>query len=234
MVRSISIVEYKVMQAEFFLSQIRGAGFNLFVAQCFTDAFTSSARSITFAMQSVLADLPGFNEWYAAKQAALRRDPVAQFFSRYRSTSAHIGETPVRAGASGKNSTGVNDTLYYFLPTADLTEVPEGDVFSVCSTYFKAVLSIVFESFSEFRQQLDDRWYYTKTHFDNIGKTVEDAEEELGFPRGYTAAIASGTDEERFRVLRMTQTVGCQINDIFREYLGRVIDGPDGLSQEET
>ena len=234
MTRSVSIVEYKVMQADFFLSQIKGASLDFFAVQCFTDAFASSVRSITFALQSVLADLPEFAAWYAPRQAAMRRDPLARFFNRYRSVSAHVGDTVVRLMSSGWDADGMHRTLYYFHPTQDLPEVPDGDVASACATYFRVVLSVVFESFSQFRNQLDDRWYYTQENLTRMGKTVEDAEEELGFPRGWTAGLSSCTAEERLRLLRKTQTVGCQINGIFDEHLGRVIDGPDDTSDEDV
>lgn len=227
MTRSISIVEFKVMQTHFFLTQINNAGLDFFAAQCFTDAFGSAARSITFAMQAVLKDIPKFETWYSAKQEQLKHDPLCRFFNAYRDASIHIGDTVVRGGAFRRDDDGNSVVTYYFAPIQDLDEVPDADVFLVCSTYFTMLLSVVFDAFRDFRYELDDRWYYTQEHFERLGKTIEDAEEELGFPRGWTAIDSIGSGCERWRVIRLTQTVGCQINHLFQQYLRQLIEGPD-------
>lgn len=102
MARSISIVEYKVAQTHFYLSCIKDAGLNFFAAQCYTDAFVSAARSITFSMQAVLSDISLFKQWYKQKQDRLKRDPLAIFFNSYRVASIHIGETLIQGGVGGK------------------------------------------------------------------------------------------------------------------------------------
>ena len=93
MARSISIVEYKVEQARFFLEQIPTSNLNFFAAQCFTDAFVSACRSITFAMQAVINEVDGFKAWYAARIELLKQDRLSRFFNDYRVASTHIGET---------------------------------------------------------------------------------------------------------------------------------------------
>ena len=116
----------------------------------------------------------------------------------------------------------------FFVPSEDLPKVPEGDVYSSCITYFTKVLDIVYRLYMLFATDLDARWYYTKEHFDNLGLSIEDAEEALGFPRGWTKI--SGTEnelKERWHLIRRTQAVGPTIQDIFQRYLGRIIEGPD-------
>lgn len=101
------------------------------------------------------------------------------------------------------------------------------DVLCACQTYFEMLLSIVFDAFEKFKYELDDRWYYTEEHFRELGKTIEDAEEELGFPRGWTKINKNEVTSDRWQILRYTQTVGCQINDLFDKYLNNTIKGPD-------
>ena len=58
-------------------------------------------------------------------------------------------------------------------------------------------------------------------------KTADDADEELGFPRGWTDVGDIFPETERWRALRHTQTVGCQLNELFNTYLGKMVYGPD-------
>ena len=234
MARSISIVEYKVRQARFFLERIANSGFDMFAAQCYFDAFASSARSITFSMQSVISEVPGFVNWYEDQQSNLKEDSISRFFNQYRRVSTHIGDTVLRSAGTCKDDSGHRVMKYYFLPIKDLAEVPEQDVLSVCKLYFKKLLGIVFDLFIAFRCQLDDGWYYTKENFDSMGKTIEDAEQELGFPRGWTCVDTAYSESERWAVLRRTQTVGCQLNDLFLRYLEKQVEGPDSKAGKGT
>jgi hypothetical protein len=88
MPHSISIVEYKVQQAHFFLEQLELSELNFFAAQCFTDAFASACRSITFSMQAVINDVPGFKDWYSPRMGSLKQDRISAFFNAYPTRTA--------------------------------------------------------------------------------------------------------------------------------------------------
>jgi hypothetical protein len=45
------------------------------------------------------------------------------------------------------------------------------------------LLTIVFDCYEDFRFKINAQWYFTEENFSSRGLTVEDAEEELGFPR---------------------------------------------------
>lgn len=227
MSRSVSVLEYKVQQARFLLHEASKSTLNPFAAQCYFDAFAGAARSITFAVQSVLSDLPGFSDWYKAYQNSLRADPICQFFNQYRRISVHIGDAIVGGASRWRDDDGVLKTRYYFVPTQDLRDVPSEDVSSICETYFVTLLGLVYECMVHFKCQLDDRWYFTAAYFRSLNKVIEDAEEELGFPRGWTAVGDGLTEADRWRLLRKTQAIGCQLNELFSHYLGKTIMGPD-------
>jgi hypothetical protein len=222
--RSISILEYKVSQAEFFLKKIEKCGYDLFAVQCYVDAFVASARSITFSMQAVMSTIKGFDDWYAERQVELKDNVIAKFMNDYRRVSTHIGDTVVRAGMTNGSN---REIIYFFLPVADLSKVPPDDVFSVCTIYFKQLLSIVHDLNVRFKYMVDDRWYFTRMNFEKLGKTIEDAEVELGFPRGWTYIGSEYPEEERWVALRKTQTAGCQLNHIFDKYIDCTVKGPD-------
>lgn len=232
MARSVDIVEYKVQQTHFFLEKLREADLDFFAAQCFVDAFAASARSITFSMQSALNDMPGFAEWYEDRQALLRKDAVCKFFHDYRTVSIHIGDTVLRGGTMKRSNSGHLVVEYFFTAIPDLTNVPQGNVLCICTDYFRFLIGCVYEMMITFKYQLDDRWYFTPDNFSRIGKSIEDAEEELGLPRGWTAVGDAFSEENRWRTLRRTYAVGCQLNDLFAEYLGKTIQGPDDNTEQ--
>ncbi len=136
--RSFSLVDHKVAEADFFLDAIAEAGTNFFAAQCFVSAFTSAMRSITYAMQAVLADLPGFRDWYGRQQAQLRDDPICRFFHQFRRVNHHIGDNLV-TGGSFSADTG---TRYWFHATREVKEVPGTDVLDAYRTYFVRILAL--------------------------------------------------------------------------------------------
>jgi hypothetical protein len=175
-------------------------------------------------MQALIGEVDGFREWYSDRQALLKKNHLAQFFNPYRVGSIHIGDTPVRAGSMETDDDGQRIMRYYFLPSPDIQEVPDEDVLSSCQSYFAALLDLVYEAFDKFRYQLDDRYYYTEENFNRMRKSIEDAEEELGFPKDWTSVGSTFPECERWRALRHTQTVGCQLNSLF-EFLVLLIWG---------
>lgn len=231
--RSISIVEYKVQQTAFFLCQIEASGFDMFAAQCNTDAFAASARSVTLAMQAVIGKVTGFENWYGPRQEALKQDRLARFFVEYRNVSSKIGDTVVGGGESRRGPDGALMISHYFSPIPDLSDVPEEDVVTVCRRYFRTLLQLVFDAMTDFKYALDDRWYFTEENFRRMGKSFRDAVMECGFPEQWADAARVLDDREQWRVLRRTQTVGCQINDLFHKHLGKIIVGPDKNEAEQ-
>jgi hypothetical protein len=74
----------------------------------------------------------------------------------------------------------------WFQPTAEVPDVPENDVVTAGTEYFRMLLSMVFDCNLLFGPVIDARQRYTAEHFASIGRTIEDAEEECGLPRGWT------------------------------------------------
>ena len=229
MARSASNIDYKTQQAEFFLRRLSEPNVGFFEAQCYADAFVAATRSVTFALQSVCSAIPGFSEWYSHQQSAMRADGLMRFFHDYRTFSVHVGDSPTRAGSSARDSDGRPSFLYYFLPTQDIPSPPTTDVVSACREYFCRTLRVVLECYRRFPHDLDDRWHFTPEHFRSLGLTVEDAEEAMGFPRGWTAVGEASLEQilERWHLLIRHHCVGCQIADLFYEYLGETFNGPE-------
>lgn len=224
--RSISIVDYKVAQTEYFLSRVDVDGYDIFAVQCNCDAFATAARSITFAVQAVCRGIPGFDEWYAVEQEAMKECPLCRFFNDYRRISNHIGESPIKGGYSDPQSPG--RIRHLFVSSPDLLNIPEPDVVKACSAYFSKCVDLVYRLYTIFRNELDERWYFTRENYGAKGLSIEDAEEALGFPRGWTRLNGSEEElRERWQVLQRTQTIGPQIQHIFQKYVGKMVAGPD-------
>lgn len=225
MARSFGLVDYKVQEAEYFLLELQRLGkeINFAAVQFCASAFVSAARSVTFAMQASLKGLSDFDTWYEKCQKALQSDPLARFFHGFRTVTQHIGINVVGGGAHG-----MNGTFYYFIPCADLPTVPEQDVVSACEAYFVAVLRLVYDCYLEFGPVVDSQQYFTQENFAELGKTIEDAEEELGFPRGWTDIGQPGIDSYRWQLLRQ-QADGCLIEKQFERWLKESLPHPSPL-----
>jgi hypothetical protein len=215
------LVDDKILEADFFLNQLAAAGLNFFAARCYFSAFVSSARTVTFALQASLTGIDGFDTWYASRQVALRNNVLAKFFHDTRTQNQHIGETPFRGGSMRRHEDGSMHVLYYFMPAAfdSKEKMPALDVESACRQYLQDIVKIVFDGYRDFGRVIDPDQYHTVENLQRIGLTVEDIEEELGIPRGWTF-VGPGHDEDRLRLLRR-EAGGTDIDEMFEKYLGR-------------
>lgn len=221
MPRSFGLVDTKVQEAEYFLDRILAAEQDFFGVQCDAVAFAASARSITFSMQASLKGIDEFDEWYAVKQSQLKANRLARFFHEFRRVSQHIGGNAVVGGSRAPGERAV----FHFGAGPELPDVPSEDVATACSNYFTLLLEVVYECYVSFNPLINGQWRFTKDHFLKIGKDIEDAEAELGFPRGW--GKVSGFDESiRWKYLRR-QADGCNIQSQFEQWLGKRVPHPD-------
>lgn len=220
MSRSFGLVDSKAQEAEYFLCRILESYSGFFGVQCDAVAFTASARSVTFAIQSSLKGVKGFDEWYETKQEQMRADPLAKFFNNFRRVSQHIGENVVVGGSS------TNDGfVYHFGEIPEIKFVPDLDVATACEKYFKSILELVYECYITFPTLINGQWRFTKQYFHSLGLTIEDAEQEIGLPKGWSGV--SGLEENvRWKYLRM-EVDGCNLQSIFEEWLGKRVPHPD-------
>jgi len=216
MARSFSLVDQKVSETEFFLDKLSSSTSDWFAFRCYVSAFAASARSITFALQSVLGETPRFKDWYAHRQTALREDPISRFFHAFRNVSQHVGENPVNSGLSRPG----RPPAYFFMTSLDLKSVPEQDVETTCRYYFTTLLGMIYDCYSTFGPVIDPQLYFTEEHFNSQGKSIEDAEEELGFPRGWTDIGDPDALAHRWHLLRRG-VGGCEIESLFDKYLDK-------------
>lgn len=199
--KPFSLVEEKLAEAEFFIGKMTSAGANVFELRCYFSAFVSAARSISFSLQAVMKHVAGFEEWYSNKQKELRQNPLARFFIGRRNEILKVGDTRINAGEMYHDENRRVVVRHYFSKTGplDTFESIETDVVSASQEYLKLLQELVSECCSYFATEIDPDAFYTMNGLKSRDLSIEDVEEMLGFPRGWTQGIP---DEERLRGLK--------------------------------
>jgi hypothetical protein len=118
------------------------------------NAFISSARSVTFAMQKESGNSIKFATWYATKQSETKTNPMLRFFNEQRNISIHQRSvepnqrtaTIQQVEVAGR-VVGIGGTVTAFEFVGYGTFVPgdSGNVFRICEQYFSYLESLVQE-----------------------------------------------------------------------------------------
>jgi hypothetical protein len=199
--RGFHIVAQKVGEADYFLEKLKD---DLRFSDEFAyilSAFASAARSITFSLQAVMSGYPGFVEWYSPQQAELRKSKLARYFVDLRNLLQKVGEVPV--AHEGWTHNGKFEKFSYFIDSKALGEAPAGDVMKLSKEYFVLILRLVESCYRHYRIYVDPRMLFTSDGLNALGWTIEDLEEAVGIPRGWTDVPYEGDDKEyqRLRLL---------------------------------
>lgn len=239
MVRSFDNVDFKVAEAEYFLERLRSRDCMFPEIDFVLSAYASAARSITLALKAVLADAEGFATWYSEREAKLKSDPLARYFVELRNYTQKTGAQVVnRAGSReklrellGRQMRGRGN---WFGESGEaLPPAPDMEVGEAALVHFQTLLEIVYECYVDFGPVIDPQQHYTPEHYARLGKTVEDAEEELGYPRGWTSLGKNGPEDIpwRFELLRRHAAGAGGLNEIFERYLGKTTPQPAPLPE---
>ena len=182
----IHIVSYKVGEADYFLEELKKTHpldekFNYIFS-----AYVSALRSITFSLQFVMRKYPDFDEWYATRQEKLRSSKLAKAFVEFRNQAQKTGIIPIAPSGSIFEGIFYDSTQFYVPTNSEIKEVPDGNVIELSEKCLIEVLSIVSECYKDFDVYIDPRVLFTERALKKLNWTVEDVEEFLGFPKGYT------------------------------------------------
>ncbi len=105
------------------------------------------------------------------------------------------------------------------LATTENDYIPEEDVVTVCESHFKTILNLILEVFMKFGNHIDSQQFFTIDNMKKFNLTIEDLEEQAGFPRGWTN-VGFGTLKEKIDAIRKSQPQP-NIDRIFIKYLGK-------------
>ena len=150
---------------------------------------------------------PGFAKWYQGHQEVMRQSPIAEFFKEARTRSQHIGECPLYEYRFEASKDGAH---------LQVNHLPSEALLAACQEYLKSLVGIVLDCYVVFGPSIDPHQHYTAEHFKSIGKSIEDAEEELFGRRGWTD-VSGVTLDYRWQMLR-DSLQGCQIDNLFSKY----------------
>lgn len=209
----------KIAEADFFLEKLKAESTSLSLYQEYNfyfSAFISSARSITFSLQWVMSKYPDFNEWYLIRQQRLRSSSLAKFFVALRNSNQKTGVMPILHSAYYVE-TQVQAFQEFFIPPniSEVKELPIQNVTEACEIYLEQLLTIISECYSDFSAYINPNTMFTEKGLKIIGWSIEDLEEILGFPRGYTDIPWDGDDKNEQRLKALRRYGG---DDIVSEY----------------
>jgi len=225
--RGFRTVQDKVKESDFFLDKFKEsiASFSIIDANYYFSAFVSAARSITFALQACMSKYPGFGEWYPERQKRLAESLLAKLFVKIRNHSQKVGNIPL--SYSGFSSGGKRECLARFYPTEDFPSLPEGDVVSVATNYLIVVLEIIHEFYSDFAPYVNPDVVFTKEGLNKLGWTIDDLEESLGLPRGWTGIPDWGDDKDDVRLHLLRREAALEEMSHYFEKYGILADAKE-------
>ncbi len=149
-------------------------------------AFVSASRSITFTLQFVMTKYPDFDEWYKVRQDRLRNSKLAKAFVEFRNQAQKTGIIPIAPERSIFEGIFYETTQFYIPTNSEIKEVPDGNVVDLSEQCLIEILTIVEECYKDFDIYIDPRVLFTERALEKFNWTIEDLEEFVGIPRGYT------------------------------------------------
>jgi hypothetical protein len=195
---SLLLVEERLLEAKYFARRLtRQRDRNSFGYEL--NAFLTAARSVTFLLQKEMARVPGFSEWWDGQRRLLSGDPAAAFFLELRNFSQKEGRISLVGGSLGRGRWS-----FRFAGNAEC--VPPAllnrDVAGCCHEHVAKLATIVLACAKAFPYQSCPTKALTPAGVEALRLCLEDVEEMLGFPRGWTKIGDPISRERRIHVLR--------------------------------
>ena len=197
--RGFYIVAQKVGEADYFLAMMKSVQGRYDEFSYVLSAFTSATRSITFSLQAVMSKYPSFESWYEREQEGLKSNDLAKYFVNLRNYLQKVGEIPV--GHMGTMRNGEVKQLSYFVDVEGLEKAPAGEVTKLAEEYFIEVLKVIHRCYEDFWVYVDPKAIFTEKGLSALGWTIEDIEESVGLPRGWTD-VPYESNDKNFQRLR--------------------------------
>ncbi len=205
--RGFWAVANKISEADFFLDKMKSAPAFQDDFKYYFSAFVSAARSVTFALQYVMSSYPKFDAWYEKQRKTLREDALARFFVNTRNDSQKKGFTHIYEGGYVSDGGLVEIRSFSGGPWDNNNENPEGDICELSELYLNSILNVVGQCYRDFDTYIDPRALFSKTGLSELGWSIEDLEEYLGLPRGYSDVTGNWDDKDSER-LKALSTLG--------------------------
>lgn len=102
-----------------------------------------------------------------------------------RNDSQKVGLYHINTGSASRE-TGNLTYKYYFIDFHEQYSKNHDDFKDDIVILCNILVDLVFESFAKFGEVIEPDRYYTVRNLSRLGKTIEDIEAELGYPREFT------------------------------------------------
>ena len=202
----IHIVSHKIGEADYFLTKLKETHSWDNEYNYIFSAYVSALRSITFTLQFVMRKYPEFDEWYKIRQERLRKSEVAKSFVEFRNHAQKTGIIPIAKERSIFEGIFYDSDQFYVPTNSEIKSVPNGNVIDLSERCLIEVLEVVGECYKDFDVYIDPRVLFTQRALKKLKWTIEDLEEFVGMPKGYTDMDYEDTemsnDEIRLKLLR--------------------------------
>lgn len=185
----------RLLEAEYFL--VRLADSYGLEFQTLLNAFLSASRSVTFLLQASMARVPGFDEWYRARQQEMSADQAMRFFLLLRNVSQKQG--PV-SYVGGSDSRGRMTYRFVDGQVGVPAEVKGRDIAQCGSDQLVKLARLLLAYFEAFPFHACPGRAFTEEGMAALGYTLDDAAVSLGYPQAYVA-VAGIPAGEILRIL---------------------------------
>jgi hypothetical protein len=195
-------VEEKRGEMSFFLLRLSEAPTDELAFRSYFSAFASAAMSVVYALDAARKRIdPAFDAWYAPRRTRLTdHDPISRYVLARRGESVHIGETRVRSMRLKRGEDGAPVYEFFFSLDPQRPEPVPVDVLSACEHTHNVVWDLVEGVRTNFPRAARD-YLLDAGRLRTEGMTVDDVEERLGFPHGWSF-VDGCTDQQRLNALR--------------------------------
>lgn len=218
----IHIVSYKIGEADYFLSQLKKTHSWDEEYNYIFSAFVSALRSITFTLQFVMKKYPSFEEWYKIRQEQLRKSDLAKSFVEFRNHAQKTGIIPIAKERSFFEGIFYDSDQFYVPTNSEIRNVPDGNVLSLSEKCLIEVLEVVAECYRDFDVYINPNVLFTERALTKLNWTVEDVEEFVGIPKGYTD-IEYGDDEYSDTEIRLKSLRKQGGDETLQKYLDKYL-----------
>lgn len=185
----------KLLEAEHFLARmIVSDGLEF---QFELNAFLSASRSVTFVLQKVLSDVPGFADWYQPQQARMKADATMRFFLELRNISQKQGPVSFVGG-----SLPGGGWTYRFVgrPYAVPEELTGRDIGACCAAHLAKLGSLLADCAHTFPFHACPSRAFTEEGMAALNYQWQDVEAAIGLPPRYTD-VGDFPAAEKLRIL---------------------------------
>ncbi len=171
----------KLLEAEHFLARLiysYGLAF-----QFELNAFLSASRSVTFVLQKVMSEVPGFAAWYEHQQILMKADAAMRFFLDLRNISQKQGPVSFVGG-----SLPGGGWTYRFVgrPLPVPEDLVGRDISACCAAHLGKLANLLLECVRTFPVHSCPGRAFTEEGMEALGYSWRDVEAAIGLPPGDT------------------------------------------------